>query len=163
SNTFLSQAFPYTLVKLTPSHLKLLNRAISLSDQRIPTITLMIGGEALVPSDVCFWQNYFPGIRLVNHFGRTETRVGCCSFDIDRAATERPSIPIGRPIANTRMYILDAHGEPVPIGVSGELYIGGAGVARGYLNRPGLTAERFMKDPYVRGGEGRMYRTGDLG
>jgi amino acid adenylation domain-containing protein len=158
-----SRTVPYSLLKLTPSHLKLLNRAISLEETQAPARTLMIGGETLIPSDVLFWQRRFPGVRLVNHFGPTETTVGCCTFEIAELATETNSIPIGRPIANTRIYILDSQGEPVPVGVTGELYIGGAGVARGYLNRPELTAERFLADPFVADGQARMYKTGDLG
>ena len=72
-------------------------------------------------------------------------------------------IPLGRPIGNTQIYILDGQGQPVPIGVTGEIHIGGDGVALGYLNRPELTAERFVPDPFSDEPDARMYRTGDLG
>ncbi|WP_456858073.1 non-ribosomal peptide synthetase [Bradyrhizobium sp. USDA 4515] len=97
---------------------------------------------------------------IVNAYGPTETTVCAtvwnCPADFDGTV-----VPIGRPIANTRVYLLDGHGAPVPFGAVGELYIGGAGVARGYLNRPELTAERFIASPFVEGD--RLYRTGDLG
>jgi acyl-coenzyme A synthetase/AMP-(fatty) acid ligase/acyl carrier protein len=95
---------------------------------------------------------------LHNLYGPTEASIDV-TFHQCRRGDARRMVPIGRPIANTQIYILDARGEPVPIGVTGELYIGGAGVGRGYLNRPALTAERFTANPF---GAGRMYRTGDL-
>ncbi|WQP36312.1 amino acid adenylation domain-containing protein (plasmid) [Sinorhizobium meliloti] len=97
---------------------------------------------------------------IVNAYGPTEATVCAtvwsCPADFDGSV-----VPIGRPIANTRLYLLDGHGAPVPFGAVGELYIGGAGVARGYLNRPDLTAERFIASPFVEGD--RLYRSGDLG
>ena len=115
---------------------------------------VLIGGDRLRR-----WPEALPeGQSLINNYGPTESTVVATSGRLDTG----DAVPhIGRPIDNTSVYILDSSSQLVPIGVSGEIYIGGAGVARGYLNRPELTAERFMTDPFVAGG--RMYRTGDLG
>ncbi|WP_266156573.1 non-ribosomal peptide synthetase [Dyella silvatica] len=156
-----AEAVPYTLVKVTPSHLKLINQNLQSSLAASPTQTLMTGGEAMVPADIAFWQQRFPGVRLVNHFGPTETTVGCATFEITDDVSTAHSIPIGRPIWNAQLYVLDASLQPVPEGVPGELYIAGAGLARGYRQRPELTAERFVANPFGEPGS-RMYRTGDL-
>ncbi|QPB24428.1 amino acid adenylation domain-containing protein (plasmid) [Rhizobium sp. 007] len=153
----------YDLVKLTPSHLGMLNKRLEAYKGPAPTRALMVGGEALIPADMQFWQKRFPSVRLINQFGPTEATVGCATFEISKSVEDMASIPIGRPIANTRVYLLDGHGAPVPFGAAGELYIGGAGVARGYLNRPELTAERFLADPFSDEAGARLYRTGDLG
>ncbi|MDE5458994.1 amino acid adenylation domain-containing protein, partial [Bradyrhizobium sp. CSA112] len=150
----------YDLIKLTPSHLSMLNKRLEANKGSAPTRVLMVGGEALIPADMQFWQERFPSVRLINHFGPTEATVGCATFEISESVEGLASIPIGRPIANTRVYLLDGHGAPVPLGAVGELYIGGAGVARGYLNHADLTAERFIASPFVDGD--RLYRTGDL-
>jgi amino acid adenylation domain-containing protein len=125
---------------------------------------LLIGGDALDPRTVArILSNGHPPRHLINGYGPTETTTFASTFEIHRVADDDRSIPIGRPIANTQIYILDARGEPVPIGVVGEIHIGGAGVARGYLNRPELTAEHFVADPFSEALDARMYKTGDLG
>ena len=104
-----------------------------------------------------------PPRHLINGYGPTETTTFATFYPIESIAADAHGIPIGRPISNTRIYILDGQLNPVPIGVAGEIHIGGAGVARGYLNRPDLTAEKFIADPYSREAGARMYKTGDLG
>ncbi|MCG8296569.1 non-ribosomal peptide synthetase, partial [Pseudomonas entomophila] len=122
-------------------------------ERQHPTLrTLLVGGDRLRQFD------RDPGFALVNNYGPTETTV---------VATSGPLLPggtlhIGKPTANTRAYVLDEHRQPVPVGVIGELYIGGAQVARGYLNRPDLTEERFLADPFSTEPGARMYRSGDL-
>ncbi|GAB2875219.1 hypothetical protein GCM10027277_50670 [Pseudoduganella ginsengisoli] len=150
------------LVKITPAHLSLL--ADSLAQSPLPghAHVFVVGGEALSWSTVDKWLRVSPATRIVNEYGPTETVVGCATYEAQAGVTPGAELPIGRPIANTRMYVLDAHGQPVPPGVTGELFIGGAGVARGYLNRPELTAQRFLPDPFSAPGA-RMYKTGDLG
>jgi amino acid adenylation domain-containing protein/non-ribosomal peptide synthase protein (TIGR01720 family) len=108
-------------------------------------------------------QRFFRDSRaeLHNLYGPTEAAVDVTYWACERESGRR-FVPIGRPIANTRIHLLDPNGEPVPVGVPGELHIGGAGLARGYLNRPGLTAERFVPDAEAREAGARLYRTGDL-
>ena len=121
---------------------------------------LFFGGEACDPAIVHRARQAFGPRKLVHVYGPTETTTFASFFPV--AAEEEPTVPIGRPIANTRLYILDEHRQPVPLGAPGELYVGGTGVARGYLNQPDLTAERFVRDPFCSVPGSRMYRTGDL-
>ncbi|MFF5369822.1 amino acid adenylation domain-containing protein [Streptomyces sp. NPDC013187] len=149
----------YTFLKATPSHLPLLP---ALPHDLSPAEEFMLGGEALVGEALRAWRGDHPGVRLINHYGPTELTVGCTDHRIE-PGEELPTgpVPIGRPMWNTRAYVLDARLNPVPVGVEGELYVAGDQVARGYWRRPGLTAERFVADPFGTAG-GRMYRTGDL-
>jgi len=144
---------PIDCLKIVPSHLAALLSA-SHPEHILPRQRLILGGEA------CHWQlieqiqRYQPNCQIFNHYGPTETTVGVLSYPVDAAAwqnrqPQQETVPIGKPIANAQVYLLDSEQQPVPIGVPGEIYIGGAGVARGYLNRPKLTAERFVSNGLV--------------
>jgi amino acid adenylation domain-containing protein len=122
----------------------------------IPVQWLINGGEALPAEVVARWS---PGCLMVNAYGPTESTV-CATISVPLSGASTP--PIGSPVTNTRVYVLDHHLEPAPIGVTGELYVSGLSLARGYLKRPGLTAERFIADPHSNTPGARMYRTGDL-
>jgi len=148
----------YDLVKLTPAHLDVLGQTLAPEELAGRTGLLVIGGEALLAETVSPWLQQAPGTRLVNEYGPTETVVGCAVHEVTSSVPG--AVPIGRPIANVQLHVLNGSMQPLPIGVAGELYIGGAGLARGYLRRPDLTAERFVPDPFGEPG-GRLYRTGD--
>jgi amino acid adenylation domain-containing protein len=150
----------FGLIKITPVHLTLLTPLLTAEEARAAAGTLVIGADFLPAEATAFWQEHAPGVRLMNEYGPTETVVGCSAYALPPGKHRAGAVPVGRPIQNLRFYLLDAHGEPVPVGLPGELYIGGDGVARGYLGRPALSAEKFVPDPFA-GAGARMYRTGD--
>lgn len=132
-----------------------------------PSLRLVvIGGDKASAERVALWQQLVAGdVSLINTYGPTETTVISTLSEIDQLYARQgtlPVLPIGRPIANTQIYLLDANLQPVPVGVPGELCIGGVGLARGYLNRPDLTAEKFIPNPFAALSGERLYRTGDL-
>ncbi len=141
----------------------LFNMVINEEPQALADVKqLLIGGEALSVPHVRKGLAELPGTEIINGYGPTESTTFTCCYRIPRELDEDlSSIPIGRPIGNTQVYILDPYLNPVPIGVAGELHIGGDGLARGYLNRPELTAEKFIKHPFSNDPEARLYKTGD--
>ncbi|MFC9233490.1 amino acid adenylation domain-containing protein [Streptomyces decoyicus] len=148
-----------TFVKATPSHLTLLK---NLPPHISPTEQLVLGGEALLGEALDEWRRDHPDTTVINEYGPTETTVGCTQYRIEPGQpAPTGTITIGHPIWNTQIHILDAHLQPVPPNVTGELYIAGNLLARGYLHRPDLTATRFTANPHGAPGT-RMYRTGDL-
>ncbi|HYG61974.1 MAG TPA: amino acid adenylation domain-containing protein, partial [Thermoanaerobaculia bacterium] len=153
-----------TVLNQTPSAFRQLTR---IEQERPLALRVVIfGGEALEPSSLLGFHRRYPGVRLVNMYGITETTVHVTFRELSDRDLEGASSVIGRAISDLGLYVLDRHREPVPVGVGGELHVGGAGLARGYLGRPELTAERFVPDPFAssRGEAGaRLYRSGDLG
>ncbi|MFD5780299.1 amino acid adenylation domain-containing protein [Streptomyces sp. NPDC126933] len=155
----LVQAGPFSFMKLTPGHLEVLSG--QLSDVQIQDLTtrVVVAGEALPGGLVERWRALLGAGRVMNEYGPTEATVGTCVFPLDEAF--EGVVPIGRPLPNMTMRVLDAELQPVPVGAVGELFVGGVGVARGYAYRPAATAEKFLPDPYGPAGA-RLYRTGDL-
>jgi amino acid adenylation domain-containing protein len=151
----------FSLIKITPAHLELLSQELMRHEAEGCAAAFIIGGENLTSESVKFWQDTAPETVLVNEYGPTETVVGCCVYTVPKGDRGLASIPIGRPIANTQLYVLSQTLQPLPVGVPGELYIGGAGLARGYLKQPELTAERFVPNPFAREAGSRLYKTGD--
>jgi len=158
----LSGSENYSLVKITPSHLASLSYSLAAEAAADATRALIVGGEALHGESLEFWRQNAPSVRIINEYGPTETVVGCCVHEVRASELGFGPVPIGKPIANTELYILDGRMHLAPIGASAELYIGGVGVARGYLRRPDLTAEKFLPHPFAKEPGARLYKTGDL-
>lgn len=153
---------PIDVLKIAPSHLAALQNQTH-PEKGLPRRWLYVGGEASRGESFEKLQQRAPQLTIFNHYGPTETTVGVtmCRFTGVSDLTGA-TVPIGRPLANVRAYILDSDLQPLPVGVPGELLIGGASVARGYLNRPDLTAEKFIRDPFAENVDARLYKTGDL-
>jgi amino acid adenylation domain-containing protein len=152
-----------SLAKITPAHLELLLATLPHAGLAAEARCWVLGGEALRAEQVAPFRAAAPGTRWINEYGPTETVVGCCVHEM--GAEDSPQggvLPIGRPIAGTVLRLLAPDLSLVPVGETGELYVGGAGVARGYWGQPALTAERFVPDALSGEPGSRLYRTGDL-
>ncbi|MBV9788377.1 MAG: amino acid adenylation domain-containing protein, partial [Chloroflexi bacterium] len=156
-----------TFVNLPPVYWRAWVTAFTHEGHAVPPALrlVLVGGDAMPADTVHLWQTSpLRRVRLLNGYGPTETIITATTFEVPASAHETPnpqSIPIGRPLAHRTAYILDPHGALVPIGVPGELYLGGSLLARGYLDQPVLTAERFLPDPFSAQPGARLYRTGD--
>ncbi|HEU4323864.1 MAG TPA: amino acid adenylation domain-containing protein [Roseiflexaceae bacterium] len=149
-------------LKIVPAHLGALLESADPA-AALPRQRLVLGGEALRPELLARVHTLAPECRVLNHYGPTETTVGTLTYDLSNEGVPAgaATVPLGRPLPGSEVYVLDASGEPVPFGVIGEIYIGGPGVARGYIGQPGLTADRFVPHPHSSTPGARLYRTGD--
>jgi len=154
-----------TVLDLPTAYWHELVRELRESGESLPNSLrlLIVGGEKSSASAFASWLKSGGGsVRWINTYGPTEASIIVTAYEPDLSQPIPENLPIGRPIANTRIYILNEQRKPVPVGTAGELYISGPGVARGYLGRPELTAERFVADPFSGEPASHMYRTGDL-
>ncbi|MCW3078681.1 non-ribosomal peptide synthetase, partial [Segetibacter sp.] len=155
---------PFDFLKITPAHIELLKASMEDEDLRLVTKKLVLGGEALVPGHFDYFVENNIEVEIINEYGPTEATVGCSTYHfypISEADKIKNGISIGKPLDNVQLYILNQSDQLLPVGVTGEICIGGAGLSRGYLNRPELTAEKFVQHPFIEGA--RIYKTGDLG
>jgi len=156
---------PIDYLKIVPSHLQALLGS-SPGSGVLPSRWLVVGGEASNWELIRQVKERRVGCRVLNHYGPTETTVGILTYDTtqeNEGERARGMVPLGKPLSNGKVYVLDTELNPAPVGVRGEIYIGGAGLARGYVNRAGMTAERFVPNPFSARGGKRLYRTGDVG
>jgi non-ribosomal peptide synthetase component F len=152
-----------TVLNQTPSAFYILQDVLVDKVNAVPIRYVIFGGEALNPSKLQPWKQLYNNCRLINMYGITETTVHVTYQEIGWQHINGYSSIIGKPIPTLSAYILDNNENLIPVGVVGELYIGGAGLARGYLNRPDLTAEKFINDIFSSVEGSRLYKTGDLG
>ncbi|KPL90596.1 non-ribosomal peptide synthetase/MFS transporter [Herpetosiphon geysericola] len=150
------------VMKLVPSHFEAMRGLNNLADV-IPKQRLILAGEASLWEQLADIRQLQPSVQLQNHYGPTETTVSMLTYPIpSQPRYPSSTVPLGRPLGNVQIYVLDRQLQPTPQGVPGELYVGGAGVGRGYIGRPDLTAERFVPNPFSAEAGSRLYRSGDL-
>ncbi len=158
-----TDATPDLLLRMTPMHAHALLALLPDGYASTARHVFVIGGERFAPALALALQARFPASTLYNHYGPSETVVGCCMYDISaNLATIGAQLPIGSAMSNTCLHVLDGAMQPVPVGVAGELYIGGDCVGNGYLNRPELTERHFLANPLGPDWAPRLYRSGDL-
>ena len=160
-------ALGITIVDLPTAYWHMLATELAESRAPLPAHRLrmiMVGGEALSSSHLARWQRTsLRDLRLVNSYGPTEATITTCVFEVPHTWHPADRVPLGRPLPNRTLFVLDSAGQPVPVGVPGEMYLSGSGLAQGYLHRPGLTARQFVPNPFSAEPGARLYRTGDLG
>jgi len=150
-------------LKIAPSHLSALTNASASRRELLPSL-VVVAGEAANSRWLCGLSSLQPSGRIINHYGTTETTIGVLTQPVsEMGRQDLASVPLGRPLPNCRIYILDKSLNLVPPGVVGEIYVGGDSLTRGYLGQPGMTAEKYIPDPFSREAGSRLYCTSDLG